>query len=1184
MQSENRRLVNRSMVVSSSSVSFIIIALLVGVGSQTMEYMTTRYDIYYGPSNVDRLEVMNCSYVVVGGFLKERCLINNDWYYKCSNSYRFYRATRRTCFETAFNRVCPNDTTFYQACGFSQNICMENRDDLPSETKRIHESLLDEDVAVCGVLVCQVEPDYRGATPIRGNPFLIGQILGDTTPRREGVVIHPSSFLCDNSEVMCSNTINGHTLNRYVCNVTERPAYKCLDSRAQKLRKDQICDNECDCYDCDDEAACNNMTIGFFCIKYSQERVYDGISEPIYVGAHQVCDSVPDCQSEVDEKWGCDNSDEVCLTSNHRLSFKAFVDSMQQQNYSTNGKVWRKLTPRSKCSVTQFRRGQRLRLLKMVCSDYRDQMNCSGSTISPLVCNVDGYPTTISEYVICEGLGLCDDNIDNECVHANPSCKIHKHRLCDGIQDCRTGEDEGHFFCKDLFPDSTSANYCIRRFSRSNLKTKYPNRWILDGIADCRNNVDEIPEYWTKRCGFGSLNIYMAAHKGKSECVQVTQFRCPLGSMKINLDRLCLGNTLNNCDAHVCMAARKDYFLHINSKVENEVRVDGTKRMHYCLPGLKKLERHAGQCSYERLLHQKKVIGVPDIHVLSSGIFAKSYVQCTEIYGEIYVYLACTGMCGDFFEFCPLIRSAKVSQCLNYPSSKYVLSLAEDDKLALAIGDGKSYSKAYFSCNNSRCITLDRVCNTVDDCGDSTDEETCSNNFKCSRSREYIPLTSKCDGKFDCFDYTDECNDECSNQVRMFDHISIKIVAWIFGVLATLLNAFTFIYGMHQYRKLKTENALVNKSFVLLVTFGDLLQGLFLLMLSIGEQFFNKSTCTTQFEWTTSRLCTALGVLSTVGSLVSLYSMTVLSIIRASKVRSMIKPREGLSRRQILSLAATISLILLISIFIALFPIVALEDYFVERLNYLNNPLFVGAPNKVQHLKIVDSYYGRIHRDALKATMPWKTLRHLVKGIFANNEIFGMNIGFYGSNGFCLFSYFVRKRTPFRWFSIAILSTNLVCVLIIVVCYIVITVFSFKVSQSVASSTQSHASKNNKKLQRKITIIILTDVLTWLPFIFVCIINYTELIDTSSWYSVFCIFFLPINSIINPIGIYDETVYNWLKNSVKNIKARIGSAWTFLKGLLPAKPVRPITEKIEMDVISVKGLRPTERKPEKCQS
>jgi hypothetical protein len=317
-------------------------------------------------------------------------------------------------------------------------------------------------------------------------------------------------------------------------------------------------------------------------------------------------------------------------------------------------------------------------------------------------------------------------------------------------------------------------------------------------------------------------------------------------------------------------------------------------------------------------------------------------------------------------------------------------------------------------------------------------------------------------------------------------------------------------------------------------------------MLSIGEQFFNKSTCVTQFMWTTSQLCTTLGVLSTVGSLVSLYSMTILSIIRVSKVKSLMRPEEGLSLKKKLYLASATTTILLVALLIALLPIVAFADFFVERLYYPNNPLFVGSPGKEQHMKIVQSYFGRIHHDFFEAAVPWKTLRSLVGGFFTSNEVVGIDIGFYGSNGFCLFSYFVNDKMTYKWFSIAILLSNLICVAIIIVCYIVITWFALKTSNSVSKNTQTD--KNNRKLRRKITVIIMTDIFTWLPFIIVCIINYTELADTSSWYSIFCVLFLRINSIINPIGIYDDTIWEWIKKSVSILKTRIGRVCEFIRG------------------------------------
>ena len=1115
----------------------LITIIAVAILQQSLEFLQM-HTSYRAPYNLDlgenthKLEVSNCTYKVLNGFLKEKCLINNtEWFFKCSNSNRFYKVIKANCKQTHFSRVCPNDTTFYQACGHQR--CA--RGSAAGSKRKLgidSESFFGPEVAACGYLICKWGFTSLLDTPIPDyNPL----------PFDHGMLVRSSGFNCTghDREDKCVNSVNdGTPVHKYVCDRKSNIDSEVSSTQSQRnvsihligIHEKAFCDKHCDDYNCEDEAFCHNMTVGLYC----QDAQYS--KDTIYLPANQICDGVSNCYSDVDER-DCRSFKETCMTNNFFLLYASGrMDSP----------VPRFLSPRAKCSFPS------LTILEKVCSDYKDQMNCTGSTISPLVCQVNGYPTTVSEFVICqgEGLGLCDDNIDNQCIEAETECIIHKHKLCDGFKDCRGGHDEGNSFCSKKFSYQTI--HCVRKLSRDNVARKLPDKWVLDGVSDCRSNVDENTEDWTKLCGFGLIDYYVYRSDKRENCSQVTQLKCPQSSKLLNLDRVCSGNTMDNCDAEVCTTARKEFRANIIDKLNDMRSASGAKRTFYCLPGLHEIETYAGNCREMHFPGRRKVFGIPDILVLSSQKFAKSHIKCSETFGELYVYLMCSGLCGkSAVDDCPVKSTAGLGTCLNYPDGKTVLSLGDDGRLVLAnVKSANMFSQEIFLCDNGHCITFDKICNVVDDCGDLSDEKNCFNSFKCKNSGEYIPLTIKCDGKFDCFDYSDECNDECSNQVTMFDHVSYKVIAWIFGVSATVLNAITLLHGISQWRELKSDTAMINKIFVILITFGDLLQGVFLLVLSIGEQFFNKSTCVTQFEWTTSDLCTFLGVLSTVGSLVSLYSMTILSIIRALKINSMVPPKETLSRKRTSMLSLLVVTIIIVSTFISIIPVISFEDYFVEKLMYDDNPLLVGAPNKAKHLKITESYFGRIRGTFTQEPVSWRKIRYLIIELFANNEVTGRSIDFYGSNGFCLFSYFVRKETTYRWFSIVILGLNFFCVSIIVVSYIAITVVSFKTSRSVSNS---QAEKNNKKLQRKITIIIMTDILTWVPFIVICIVNYTELVDTSSWYSLFCVFFLRINSVINPIGIYDESIFKWMKSFALMFKSRVTRVWLFFKNFLNHK-------------------------------
>ena len=521
--------------------------------------------------------------------------------------------------------------------------------------------------------------------------------LGPFDPHAEGELITSSGFYCEDT---CVNTINNGTpVHRYVCD--RRPNVESSSQQSdmghsKNFHEKALCDRYCDGPNCEDEAFCHNLTIGLYC------RHPLSIGEIIYVPANQICDGSRNCFSNIDEN-DCENFTDFCITDNYYL--------MQDTGKISTDLVRRFLSPRSKCSIPAVRRE------KMVCVDYRDQMNCTGSTISPLVCNVHGYPTTISEHVICQGksLSLCDDKIDNQCIEAETECTIHKHKLCDGINDCQKGYDEGSVFCKNEFSNQTIN--CVRKLSRDNVARKLPNQWLLDGVSDCRNDVDESPEYWRKLCGFGLLNfhVYYNNSDENADCSQVTQLKCPLSSKLLNLERVCTGNAMDNCDAEVCTTARKEF--HITDKLKDIRSASGAKRTCYCLPGLKEVEMYAGNCSEMKFPKGRRVVGIPDILVLTSQKFAISRIECSEIFGELYVYLMCSGLCKMSADDCPLKFTIGFGTCLNFPPAKTVVSLGGDGMLALGIVKSKNtFSSEIFSCENGRCTTFDKVCNLVDDC------------------------------------------------------------------------------------------------------------------------------------------------------------------------------------------------------------------------------------------------------------------------------------------------------------------------------------------------------------------------------------------------------------------------------------------------------------------------------------
>ena len=73
------------------------------------------------------------------------------------------------------------------------------------------------------------------------------------------------------------------------------------------------------------------------------------------------------------------------------------------------------------------------------------------------------------------------------------------------------------------------------------------------------------------------------------------------------------------------------------------------------------------------------------------------------------------------------------------------------------------------------------------------------------------------------------------------------------------------------------------------------------------------------------------------------------------------------------------------------------------------------------------------------------------------------------------------------------------------------------------TNTGKMVRKRNRKLQRKISFIIATDLVCWLPVTVASCLHSGGVIDATPYYSFISIVFLPINSVINPV-VYDHSM------------------------------------------------------------
>ena len=635
-------------------------------------------------------------------------------------------------------------------------------------------------------------------------------------------------FICDEKSE-CVNT----ELDEELCSELEMITMP----SGKKVMSNKICNDVCDDLgNCEAEATCNGYSYGMYC---------DSIHEPgieSYIPPLWICNGYQDCVNGEDEA-NCTVTNKTQYTCEHS---------------------WTRLT----VPVHNFTRCTVLHSSNVYCIDYAsDQTNCSDLARVGVSCLVNGYLSSVSKYMIClDKKAICDDNFENQCMQTSSQCNVHRHLICDGQAYCNDKSDETGLICNTM-----TLKKCERRGGQKG-ELPIPLAWLRDGIKDCLNGIDENDNWPT--CGSKKSLRFVTSNNKTCENV----YLCPWGDPGyVEFSELCDGIETCGNENKICSESRKQPKL---STAVLTTDKSLTKHLSYCIKGIKSTIHFENRCfTINTFMFANKIIyGETNTTVIMPNIPQ----DCDHLFGEQYLYTSCADKC--FNSSCPLKTIPRYEACPGQYKNR-IGTIANNEYLTFVTkSHGDIYTNKYFVCdNNITCIDYSQVCNLIDDCGDGSDEDHCTNNFNCNGS--YIPVTRKCDGSFDCLDLTDECNNQCSRQI--LEGNALKCSSWVIGFLAVLANLIILSKNTGTLKNCKTTVALFNKSLIMMISFGDLLVGIYLFVISIYDSIiFKEEYCTQQIGWITSFHCSIIGVLSTIGSQVSLFAMCALSLTRIYGIKN----------------------------------------------------------------------------------------------------------------------------------------------------------------------------------------------------------------------------------------------------------------------------------------------------------
>jgi len=377
-----------------------------------------------------------------------------------------------------------------------------------------------------------------------------------------------------------------------------------------------------------------------------------------------------------------------------------------------------------------------------------------------------------------------------------------------------------------------------------------------------------------------------------------------------------------------------------------------------------------------------------------------------------------------------------------------------------------------------------------------------------------------------------------------FGHLAAYF--FLVGIFGMLGNAAVLITSLQllkvKFRSLSNVQRIHNSALLSLAV-SDFLMGVYLF--ALGFKIATSLRSGEHYDWRVTTSCTVIGVLNFVSSQVS---VTMLAIMTSFRLFSTNKPYRRLSTRPVAYCITTCWIVWAVVAIVPLLGTSWLDLIFVSRI-------------RAQDVRFSSegAGYGWVSYRVLKKTvscvlalagqqcsqnytLPETPYWHQLMDFSKRLRIYDTQAktNFYNGRGWCAMDFFVRSDEPVAYFTLTLISYNLLVFLYIALVYGYILLKTDvqgvqkcflkrcwrtgDASHSSDAATSVRRRRENIKMHRLIIAIIATDFLCWVPLCLAALwhaghSSYPQSNQTVCWHVVsryFSVLLLPFNSVINP--------------------------------------------------------------------